>query len=72
MLEATFETAISTSRRMRAGEAQDGIISPILFSLCVRINFTFSPFSHVELTLYADDKAVIATSRQPALLFKCM
>jgi hypothetical protein len=57
---------------MQAGEAQDGEISPILFSLYVRINFMFSPSRQNELTLYADDKAVIATSRQPSLLFKCM
>jgi hypothetical protein len=29
-----------------------------------------SPSRHVELDLYADDTAVIATSRQPALLVK--
>jgi hypothetical protein len=29
-----------------------------------------SPSSHVELFLYADDTAVIATSRQPVLLVK--
>ena len=29
-----------------------------------------SPSRHVELAVYADDTAVIATSRQPALLFK--
>jgi hypothetical protein len=29
-----------------------------------------SPSRHVELALYADDTATIATSRQPALLVK--
>lgn len=31
-----------------------------------------SPSHHVELALCADDTAVIATSRQPALLVKCL
>jgi hypothetical protein len=51
---------------MRAGVAQGGIISPVLFSLYV--NDMPSPSHHVKLALYADDTAVIATSRQPALL----
>jgi hypothetical protein len=46
--------------------AQGGIISTVLFSLYV--NDMPSPSRHVELALYADDTAVIATSRQPALL----
>jgi hypothetical protein len=53
---------------MRAGVAQGGIISPVLFSLYV--NDMPSPFRHVKLALYADDSAVIATSRQPALLIQ--
>jgi hypothetical protein len=28
-----------------------------------------TPYGHVELALYADDMAIIATSHQPALLF---
>jgi hypothetical protein len=68
--EASFQTATSTSRCMRAGVAQGGIISPVLFSLYV--NEMPSPSRHVELALYADDTAVIATSRQPALLVKCL
>jgi hypothetical protein len=51
---------------MRAGVAQGGLISPVLFSLYVDIP---SPSHHVELALYADDTAVIATSRKPTLLF---
>jgi len=51
---------------MRAGVAQDGLIFPILFSLYV--NDMPSPSHHVELTLYADDTAIIATSRKPTLL----
>jgi hypothetical protein len=51
---------------MRAGVAQGGLISPVLFSLYV--NDMTSPSYHVELALYADDTAVIATSRKPTLL----
>jgi hypothetical protein len=51
---------------MRAGVAQGGLISPVLFSLYV--NDMHSPSHHVELALYADDTAIIATSRKPTLL----
>jgi hypothetical protein len=51
---------------MRAGVAHGGLISPVLFSLYV--NDMPSPSHHVELALYADDTAVIATSRKPTLL----
>jgi hypothetical protein len=51
---------------MRAGVAQDGLISPVLFNLYV--NDMPSPSHHVELALYADDTAIIATSRKPTLL----
>ena len=51
---------------MRAGVAQDGLIFPILFSLYV--NDMPSPSHHVDLALYADDTAIIATSRKPTLL----
>jgi hypothetical protein len=51
---------------MRAGVAQGGLISPALFSLYV--NDMPSPSHHVELALYADDMAIIATSRKPTLL----
>ena len=50
---------------MRAGVAQGGLISPVLFSLYVDIP---SPSHHVELALYADDTAIIATSCKPTLL----
>jgi hypothetical protein len=66
--KASFQTATSTSCRMGAGIAQGGIISPVLFSLYVKD--MFSPSRHVELAVYADDTAIIATSRQPALLVK--
>jgi hypothetical protein len=65
--EASFQTATSSRRGMRAGVAQGGLISSVLFSLYV--NDMPSPSHHVELVLYADDTAVIATSRKPALLF---
>jgi hypothetical protein len=64
--EASFQTATSSSRGMRAGAAHGGLISPVLFSLYV--NDMPVPSHHVELVLYADDTAVIATSRKPALL----
>jgi hypothetical protein len=51
---------------MRAGFAQDGLISPVLFSLYV--NDMPSPSHHVELALYADDTAITAMSRKPTLL----
>jgi hypothetical protein len=50
---------------MWAGVAQGGLISPILFSLCVDMP---SPSHHVEQALYAEDRAIIATSRRPTLL----
>jgi len=46
--------------------AQGGLISPVLFSLYV--DDMLSPSYHVELALYADDIAIIATSRKPTLL----
>ena len=46
--------------------AQGGMISPVLLSL--HVNDTH-PFSHlVELALYADETAIISTSRKPTLL----
>jgi hypothetical protein len=51
---------------MRAGVAQEGLISPVLFSLYV--NDMPVPSRHVDLALYADDTTIIATSRSPTLL----
>jgi hypothetical protein len=45
--------------------AQGGLISPVLFSLYV--NDLPTPSHHVESALYADDTAVITTSRKPTL-----
>jgi hypothetical protein len=51
---------------MRAWVGQCGLISPVLFSLYV--NDMPSPSHHVELALYADDTAIISTSRKPTML----
>jgi hypothetical protein len=65
----TFEASILTAtshQEMRAGVTQRGLISTVLFSLYV--NDMPSTSHHVELALYADDSAIIATSRKPTLL----
>jgi len=51
---------------MRAGVAQGGLISPVLFNLYV--NDMPTPSHQVELALYADDVAILATSHKPTLL----
>jgi hypothetical protein len=51
---------------MRGGVAQGGLITPVLFS--VYVNDIPSPSHHVELALYVDDTAVVATSRKLTLL----
>jgi len=63
--EASFQTATSSRRGMKAGLAQGGLISLVLFSLYV--NDMPLPSHHVELALYADDTAIIATYRKPTL-----
>jgi len=64
--EASFQTTTSSRRGMWAGVAQGGMISPVFFSLYVN---DMPPHSHhVELALYANDTAIIATSRKPTLL----
>jgi len=68
--EASFQMAKSSRRGMRACVNQGGLISPVLFSLYV--NDMPSPSHHVELALYADENAVIATSRKPTLLVSYM
>jgi hypothetical protein len=50
---------------MRAGVAQGGLISDVLFSLYVDMPSTSH---HVELALYADDTVIIAASRKPTVL----
>ena len=66
MLEASFESASCTRHGMRAGVDQGRIFFHVLFSLYVKDMPT--PSHHVGLALYADDTAVLTTSRQPALL----
>jgi hypothetical protein len=51
---------------MQAGVAQGGLIVSVLCSLYVKDMTSTS--HHVELALYADDTAIIATSRKPTLL----
>ena len=63
--QASFQTATLSLCGMKAGVAQEGLISPVLFSLYV--NDMPSPSHHIELALYADDTAIIATSRKPTL-----
>ena len=55
---------------MRAGVAQGGLLSPFVF--CLYVNDMPKPSHHVELALYADDTAIIATSRTPVLLVSYM
>jgi len=51
---------------MRAGVAHGVLIPPVPFSLYVN---DMPPHSHhVVLALYAEDTAIIATSRNPTLL----
>jgi retron-type reverse transcriptase len=63
--KASFQTATSSCRGMRAGVAQGGLISPVLFSLYVDMP---SPSHLLELALYTDDMAIITTSRKLTLL----
>jgi hypothetical protein len=51
---------------MRAAVTQSGLFSPALFSLYV--NDIPMPSRHVALAQYADDTALVATSRSPSLL----
>jgi retron-type reverse transcriptase len=64
--KASFQTAMSSHQGMRAGVAQGGLISPVLF--CLYVNDMPSPLHHVELALYAEDTAIIAMSYKPTLL----
>ena len=67
--EASFQTVLSSRRGMRAGVGQGGLISPVLFSLYVN---DLSPSYQVELPIYADYTAVLATSSKPTLLVSCL
>ena len=68
--EASFLTATSSRRGMRAAVAQVGLISLFLFSLYVKDMPT--PSRHAELVLCADDTAITAMSRKPTLLVSYM
>jgi hypothetical protein len=51
---------------MRAGVASGGLVFPVQLSLYA--NDIPTPSRHVELAQYADDTALVSTSRSPALL----
>ena len=51
---------------MRAAVAQGGLISRVLFRL--HVNDMPIPLHHLKLALYADDTAIMPTSRKPTLL----
>jgi hypothetical protein len=53
---------------MEAGVVHGGIISLVLFNLYFKDISSHS--RHIELAAYADDPAITATFRQPALLVK--
>jgi hypothetical protein len=63
--QSSFNSATTTSRNMRAGVAQGGLVSPVLFSLYVNMH---APSRHVELAIYAKDTTLLATSQSPLLL----
>jgi hypothetical protein len=62
----SFQSATSACLGMWAGVAQGGLVTPGIFSLYV--NDIPTPTRHVELAQYADDTALIATSRSPSLV----
>jgi hypothetical protein len=69
-INESFQTATSSRRGMKAGVAQGGLISPVLFSLYV--NDMPQPSHHVELALYANNMAIIDMSCKPTLLVSYM
>jgi hypothetical protein len=62
----SFPSATSTRRSARSGVVHGGLIYIVLFSLYA--NDRPAPPSHVELALYADDTALVATFRNSSLL----
>ena len=64
--EASIQMATSSRRGMRAWVAQGVLISPVLFSLYV--NDMSSPPHQIDLALYVDETAIIATSHKPTRL----
>jgi len=68
--QASFQTATTSRRGMRSCVVKGVLITLVLFSLYV--NDMPSPLHHADLALYADDTAIIATSRKPTLLVSYM
>jgi hypothetical protein len=66
--EVSFQTVTSSRRGMQAGVTQGALISTFFF--CLYVNDMPTSSHHVELALYADDTAIIATSRKPPLLVR--
>jgi hypothetical protein len=64
--QTSFLSATSTCCGMLADMTQWGLVSPVLFSLYM--DDLPTPSRHVELAQYADDMALVATSRSPSLL----
>jgi len=64
--EASFQAATSSRPGMWAIVGQGGLNSPVLFRLYV--NYMPPSSNHFELAFYAEDTAIIATSRKPTLL----
>ena len=64
--EKSFQMSTSTRQGMEAELAEGGSIAQDLFSLYVKDMPSQS--QHFELALYADDTAIIATSRKKTLL----
>jgi hypothetical protein len=64
----TYQTSFqsATCQSMLAGVTQGGLVSPVQLSLYVCDIPT--PSGHVELAKYAEDMALVATSRSPSLL----
>ena len=65
---ASFQAATSSCQLMRAGVAQGGVISPVLFSLYMNDIPTFS--RHIELVQYTDNTALVVTLKQLAFLVR--
>jgi hypothetical protein len=64
--QTAFHSATPTCRGMRAGVAQGGLVSPVLFNLYV--NDIPTPSRHVKLEQDADDTSLVPTSSSPSLL----
>jgi hypothetical protein len=63
--QTSFQSATFTCGKL-AGVLRGRLVSPVLFSLYT--NDIPTPSRHVELAQYADDTALVATSRSPSLL----